>query len=868
MLLNNIRKSFLNYFQKNNHKIVNSSSLVPVNNLDLLFTNAGMVQFKNQFTGKELVYHPRIVTSQKCIRVGGKHNDLKNVGFTSRHHTFFEMLGNFSFGNYFKEEAIIYAWEYLTKELQLNKNKLYFTVYNEDIETFNLWKKVTNFCGNKIIKIQTNNNYWSIGNTGACGPCSEIFYDHGNQYFGDLPGRIGENGNRYTEIWNLVFMQYKKLKCGKLIKIPKPSIDTGMGLERISAVMQGVNSNYNVNLYKKLLSTTIEFFGNKYTVASYKIISDHIRASCFLITEGILPSNEDKGYVLRKIIRRALSCINLYNNTSFLSQISMIFINEMANSHYDLINAKDLIESTLNIEEKRFKKTLNNGMQYLKKEIMHLVKNKTLSGVKTFKLYDTYGLPVTLIINILKKHNLHFDYKLFNYAMKKQKMKSQGLRSNKEIKILSIWQYIFRKFSKTQFIRSKNYNIKGIIQVIIYNGKLVTSVKKHVKALIITDKTIFYAESGGQIGDTGFINNNKVYDTRLFFEKIHVHFIYTKEKINVGDRVIFTINHLLRLHIESNHSATHLLHFALRSNLGKYVVQKGSLVNHKKLRFDFSYNSKLTQSELLYIEKIINFAICKNKRILTKISNISNIKKNKAVALFKKKYYDKIRIITIGNAIELCGGTHVKYSGDIGLFIIISEQSVSVGIRRIEALTNSKALNYLKNKANKVEDIARYLKCKESSIITSIINICNKLNVLEKFNKQYINALLLLDLQALYFYRNKIISLKLKKQNIDLKKIYFSLKKNSNSIIILINRDQINKKTSFLIGVSQDISDKHNACLLIKKCLSTFKAKGGGNNYFAQGSCRISNIENLILLIIKKFLIIVECLIYGAVKKI
>jgi alanyl-tRNA synthetase len=856
MLLNDIRESFLNYFQKNNHKILTSSTLIPHNDPTLLFTNSGMVQFKNQFTGKEKIEYTRVATSQKCIRAGGKHNDLENVGFTARHHTFFEMLGNFSFGDYFKEKAIFYAWEYLTKELQIDKKKLYITVYHEDIEALNLWKKISNFSDDKIIKIKTNDNFWSMGDVGPCGPCSEIFYDHGEKYFGGLPGTKDENGDRYVEIWNLVFMQYEKLKSSDQINLPKPSIDTGMGLERISAVMQGVNDNYDTDLFKKLINTIIELTGNNQKIVSNKVIADHIRSLCFLIADGVLPSNEGRGYVLRRIMRRAMRHVhNIEYDDNLLSKIAPIFISEMKSSYPELLEAKDLIISTLNMEEERFKNTLKNGLKYLNEEIDHLPKNGVLSGIKAFKLYDTYGFPFDLTADILKEKNLQLDYQGFETAMQEQKIRAKANWSGSgEIGISPIWYDVYDKFGSTEFIRKENANFVGKIQAIIVNDKSVGFANDGEKAVIITDQTPFYAECGGQIGDKGLINNSKVYDTKLFVGKIHGHFVHLSEKLNVGDEVKLLVNYELRNKIKANHSATHLLHFALRNNLGKHVVQKGSLVNDEKLRFDFTHNKGLTKTELIEVEKLVNIMIIANKKISTNLMNIDDAKKCGAMALFGEKYDDEVRVISMGDSIELCGGTHANYTGEIGIFAISSEESISAGVRRIEALTGIKALDYFRNKADKTEEIVQLLRCKEENIVNDVYNLQNQIKSLTKINEQYKNELLLLRLEEISVNDNKILLLKLNEQKVDLKSIYDGLKSKTKSVMVLINTDKSNNKTSLLIGVSKDILPKYNAKELLQKCFNIIDGNGGGNSDFAQASGKNVNVEEKILNIVKNSL--------------
>ena len=855
MLLNDIRESFLKFFQMNDHKILKSSPLIPHNDPTLLFTNAGMVQFKNQFTGKENIKYPRVVTSQKCIRAGGKHNDLENVGYTARHHTFFEMLGNFSFGDYFKEKAIFYAWEYLTKELGINKEKLYVTIYHNDEEAYSLWKKISNFNDGKIIKIKTDDNFWSMGNVGPCGPCSEIFYDHGDKYFGGLPGTKDEDGDRFIEIWNLVFMQYEKLDSGEQIQLPNPSIDTGMGLERITAVMQGVNSNYEVDIFQKLIDAVEKISGSTNQIVSNKVISDHIRSSCFLIADGVLPSNEGRGYVLRRILRRAMRHIhNIGYKGNLLSKLAPVFINEMNDTYSELEEASDLIISTLDIEEERFRETLRIGMKYLKEEINTLSEGASLNGSKVFKLYDTYGFPVDLTADILKEKKIKLDYDGFESAMQEQKRKARAAWSGSgEKDFSSIWFDIYDKFGGTEFIRKDDGSYVGKVQAIIKDGKLIQKASTGEDVIIVTDQTTFYAESGGQIGDRGYINDNEVYDTKKFADKIHGHYVCLKNDISIGDEVKFLVDYNLRNLIKANHSATHILHFALREILGKHVTQKGSLVSYDKLRFDFAHNKAMTKDEIINVEKRVNSIIMLNFSISTNLMSIDAAKKSGAMALFGEKYDEEVRVVSMGESIELCGGTHVKNTGDIGAFVIISEESIASGVRRIEALTGIKALNFFRNKADRSEEISRLLRCSEEKISDNIVNLQNQIKDLAKSNEKYKNELLLNKLEEINVKDIRILLLKIYNDKVNLKGIYDNLKSKKTSIIILINTDKNNKKTSLLIGVTKDISSKYNAKELIQSCFSIINGKGGGNSEYAQASGDNIDVEDEILDKIKKY---------------
>ena len=853
MLLNDIRKSFLNFFQQNDHKILKSSPLVPHNDPTLLFTNAGMVQFKNQFTGKENIKYPRVATSQKCIRAGGKHNDLQNVGYTARHHTFFEMLGNFSFGDYFKEKAIFYAWEYLTKELGLNKEKLYITIYHNDEEAYSLWKKISNFSDEKIIKIKTDDNFWSMGNVGPCGPCSEIFYDHGEKYFGGLPGTKDEDGDRFIEIWNLVFMQYEKLDSGEQIQLPNPSIDTGMGLERITAVMQGVNSNYEIDIFQKLIDAVGKIVGNTNQIVSSKVISDHIRSSCFLIADGVLPSNEGRGYVLRRILRRAMRHIhNIGYKGNLLSKLAPIFVNEMKEACPELDEASDLMISTLDIEEERFRETLKIGMKYLKDEIGTLSEGEFLNGSKVFKLYDTYGFPIDLTADILKEKKLILDYEGFESAMQEQKRRARAAWSGSgEHNVSSVWFDIYDKFGSTEFIRKDDSCYVGKVQAIIKDNKLTEMANIGENVVIVTDQTPFYAESGGQIGDRGYLDNSEVYDTKKFADKIHGHYVCLKNDISVGNEVKLLVDYNLRNLIKANHSATHILHFVLREILGKHVTQKGSLVNYDKLRFDFAHNKAMTKDEIINVEKRVNSIIMLNSNVAVNLMDIDNAKKSGAMALFGEKYDEEVRVVSMGDSVELCGGTHVKNTGDIGVFAIAAEESIASGIRRIEALTGIKALDYFRSKADKSEEISRLLKCGEEDILNGMVNLQNNTKELVKVNEKYKNELLLNKLEEIDIKDIRILLLKIYNEKVNLKAIYDSLKSKNKSIIILINIDKNNNKTSLLVGVTKDISNKYNAKELIQSCFNIINGKGGGNSDYAQASGDRIDVEDEILDVIK-----------------
>ena len=850
MLLNDIKESFLSYFRKNNHKVFTSSSLVPKNDPTLYFTNSGMVQFKNRFINIKDDGYSRIVTAQKCMRAGGKHNDLENVGYTTRHHTFFEMLGNFSFGDYFKEESIIYAWEYLTKELGINKDRLYITIYHKDNESLKIWKKITGFDDNKIIKINTSDNFWSMSNTGPCGPCSEIFYDHGPSYPGDIPGTGKEEGNRYIEVWNLVFMQYEKLKSGKKVNLLNRSVDTGMGLERMSAVMQGVNSNYDIDIFKNLINSIIEASKNNKEIISNKVIADHIRAVCFLIADGVLPSNEGRGYVLRRIIRRAMRHADKISpNDDILFKVALFFIHSMKKFYPELQKAKTLIISTLNIEKTKFKDTLKIGMKYLKNEIRHLSDGSILDGNKGFKLYDTYGFPVDLTVDILRERNITLDHKSFIIAMEDQKKKSNTFssRSTYNDKSIILWNDIYKKFGATKFSEKEQINTTVEVRAIILNNKLVDSIIFGDKATIITDFTTFYAESGGQVGDRGKINQSIVYDTKKFIDKIHAHFVIAKENIKVGDTVRLSVDYKLRQKIRANHSAVHLLHYVLKKELGDYVVQKGSFVNEEKLHFDFTYKRSLYNDEVTMIEKKVNDLIMLNTPVYTNSMDIQDAKKSNITMLLDTTYRDQVRVVSTGKSVELCCGTHVNYTGDIAMFAIISEQSISSCVRRIEAFTGIKALQFFRNGLQKNKEVCNLLKCNNDNLISNLNDLLQRTKDIRKIYEINKSNSIIKKLEKIDFRTNKILKLKLEDQNINLRTIYDHLKNKKKCIIILVNLEKSDNKAIILIGISKDIIVNYSAKRIMYNFLKLVHGKGGGSNNVAQASVKTNHFKGDII---------------------
>ena len=835
MKLNDIRNTFLNHFERDSHKVVPSSPLVPNNDPTLMFANSGMVQFKNVFTGLETLDYSRETTSQKCIRAGGKHNDLENVGYTARHHTFFEMLGNFSFGDYFKEHAIEMAWNLITREFGINKDKLWITIYHTDEEAFNIWKKITGFNDERIVRISTNDNFWSMGETGPCGPCSEIFYDHGEDYEGSPPSEADDTRDRFVEIWNLVFMQYEQIDANNRIDLPKPSIDTGMGLERIAAVLQGTNNNYDIDSFQAIINQSIDLtnMNDKGSLTSHRVIADHLRSSCFLIADGVLPSNEGRGYVLRRIMRRAMRHVHMLNyKDPLIYQLVPSVVSNMSSNYPELSRAETLIKETLKYEELRFKDLLSTGIKQLDDEVSKLSSN-IFPGQSAFKLYDTFGFPLDLTEDILRVRNINLDKKGFDAALDKQKANARknwsGTGSTATEKI---WFDIVSKSGTTDFLGYEENNGEAIIQDIIIKDNLTDNITTNDDAIIILNQTTFYAESGGQIGDTGTISfDNSVFEVTDTKKKLGLHLHYGKLKIGslkVGDDVTLSIDTTRRNSLRAYHSATHLLHQSLRDNLGDHVSQKGSLVSYDRLRFDFSHHKQLSENEIKLIEtdveKIINFAYS----VTTQSMKPEDAIEKGALALFGEKYGDEVRVLSIGPknekaySVELCGGTHVKNTSEIGKFKIVSSTSVAAGIRRIEALRDKDVDVYLSTQTTKNQEQDDILKKKEAhnSKINEEKNKIEDLIVKQIDNTQkiLIIAELCHDIKAKEL-RGVIDSAK--------KKI-----KNDGVIIIAVENDS---KITFLIGVTKNLSESLSAIEIAEYASSITCGKvAGGRNDFAQ----------------------------------
>src|ERR1700755_2782047 len=711
--VNEIRSTFLNFFKDNGHEIVPSSPLVPRNDPTLMFTNAGMVQFKNVFTGVEKRPYQRATTSQKCVRAGGKHNDLDNVGYTARHLTFFEMLGNFSFGDYFKERAIELAWNLITKEFGLKKDKLLVTVYHTDDEAAGLWKKIAGLPDSKIIRIDTNDNFWMMGDTGPCGPCSEIFIDRGDHIWGGPPGSPEEDGDRFLEFWNLVFMQYEQVTKEQRVDLPRPSIDTGMGLERMACIMQGVDSVFETDLFRHLIDATSSALGsgpNEQTVASFRVIADHLRSSAFLVSDGVLPSNEGRGYVLRRIMRRAMRHAQLLVAARpLMHRLVSALVREMGQAFPELVRAEDLIKETLRLEETRFRKTLERGLTILDEKSSSLKKGDMFDGDTAFTLYDTYGFPLDLTQDALRNRGIGVDIASFTDAMDRQRAKARAAWAGSgDTASENVWFPLREKLGATEFLGYETESAEGAVAALVKDGQEVDSLKAGETGTIVLNQTPFYAESGGQVGDTGIMSGEgvrfRVTDTQKKAGDLFVHTGTVEHGIlKPGAALQLAVDHARRSSIRANHSATHLLHEALRQVLGDHIAQRGSLVAPDRLRFDFEHPKPISADELARVEDIANGVVLENDEVTTRLRAVDDARDAGARALFGEKYGDEVRVVSMGKtarehganamgwSVELCGGTHVKRTGDIGLISVTGESAVASGVRRIEALTGNHA---------------------------------------------------------------------------------------------------------------------------------------------------------------------------------
>ena len=864
---NQVRNTFIDFFKNNDHTHVNSSSLVPDNDPTLMFANSGMVQFKNVFTGLEQRDYRRATTSQKCVRAGGKHNDLENVGFTTRHHTFFEMLGNFSFGDYFKEEAIFYAWNLITKEYQINPDKLLVTIYHDDVIAEQLWKKIANLKDDKIIKIKTSDNFWSMGDTGPCGPCSEIFYDHGDKYFGGPPGSPNEDGDRFIEIWNLVFMQYEQIDTNTRIDLPKPCVDTGMGLERITALMNNSNDNYSSDLFTNIINATQEIIKEKLTEenkSSFRVIADHLRASSFLIADGVIPSNEGRGYVLRRILRRGIRHAYSLGSKDLLFDKIFNNLQSLMGDFFDELNTRsDLIKETLSTEENKFRETLSKGLEILGQELPN-IKDNTLDGKIAFKLYDTYGFPLDLTQDYLKSKNINVDTDSFNMAMEAQKNEARASwKGSGDDGIQKIWFDLAKKFKPTVFEGYTKSSISSEIISIIQDNKEVDSVNKaNQDYALIAKNTCFYGESGGQIGDRGKIFNNdfefQVTDTKKTPQGIFIHFgKLVSGSISINDNVKMELDLNLRDLVKKNHSATHLLHAALRNQLGNHVAQRGSLVNDEKLRFDFSHNKQITREQLQSIQEEVINIINNSYKTYIEIKSQEEAIKQGAMALFGEKYGDEVRVVSLGEvngspySIELCGGTHVDDVKDINKFQIIGVESVSSGVRRIEACTDKKVDLYLDSQSAAQKELENKNELKIKELKNQIKNLNGKINFNEDNKSLYIKKLenYLDSLKNKSILSNEDNNQKTEEKINDitfvtqiihglppkeLRSIFDNFKSNNiKSILacVTINEDKI----SIIVGLTDDLVNAYDARDLIKLTFEHLGSKGGGGRVdFAQ----------------------------------
>lgn len=750
--VNEIRRSFLDYFAREGHEVVASSPLVPRNDPSLMFTNAGMVQFKNVFTGQETRPYSRAVSSQKCVRAGGKHNDLDNVGYTVRHHTFFEMLGNFSFGDYFKDEAIELAWRLVTKEFGIDKKRLLVTVYHEDEDAFQIWKKLTGFPDSKIIRIATKDNFWSMGETGPCGPCTEIFYDHGEHIPGGPPGSADEDGDRFIEIWNLVFMQFEQLGSGDRVDLPRASVDTGMGLERISALLQGTHDNYETDLFKALIQSSVDATGvpaEGAHRASHRVIADHLRSASFLIADGVLPSNAGRGYVLRRIMRRAMRHAHLLGaDEPLLWRLVPSLIRQMGDTYQELVAGQALITETLKLEETRFRKTLEKGLGLLAEASDGLSSGDVFSGDVAFKLYDTYGFPVDLTEDALRARGIGVDQDAFAAAMARQKEEARGAwKGSGDAATEEVWFEVKEAAGATDFLGYDTEAAEGEVRALVRSGKVVKQLKAGDEGAVVFNQTPFYGESGGQVGDVGVVRGAKgavfrVTDTQKKFGDLFVHFgVVEKGSFKVDAAVELVVDRHQRRATQANHSATHLLHEALRQVLGTHVAQRGSLVSPDRLRFDFVHTKPMTDDEVSQVETIVNDKVLENSAVETRLMALEDAKASGAMALFGEKYGDEVRVVSMGEpgpgankawSVELCGGTHVKRTGEIGLLKVVGESASAAGVRRIEALTADGARGYLVQADKKLKEAAAALKARPDDLVERVKALVDERKVLER----------------------------------------------------------------------------------------------------------------------------------------
>lgn len=855
--VNDIRSTFLDYFKANGHEVVSSSPLVPQNDPTLMFTNAGMVQFKNVFTGLEQRPYKTAATAQKCVRAGGKHNDLDNVGYTARHHTFFEMLGNFSFGDYFKERAIELAWNLITKEFGLAKDRLCVTVYHTDDEAFDLWKKIAGLADEKIIRIPTSDNFWAMGDTGPCGPCSEIFYDHGAHIWGGPPGSPEEDGDRFIEIWNLVFMQYEQITKEERVNLPRPSIDTGMGLERIAAVLQGQHDNYDIDLFRALIEASVELTGVKAEGerrASHRVIADHLRSSAFLIADGVLPSNEGRGYVLRRIMRRAMRHAELLGaREPVIYKLLPVLVQQMGRAYPELARAEALISETLKLEETRFRKTLERGLSLLSEATADLSKGDSLDGETAFKLYDTYGFPLDLTQDALRNRGIGVDLTGFNDAMQRQKAEARAHWAGSGDKATeAVWFELKEKFGATEFLGYSSESAEAEVQAIVKDGAVVDSASKGETVQVVVNQTPFYGESGGQVGDTGVIAGDNVKlavsETQKKGEGLFVHTATVTEGcLCAGDAVVLTVDHARRSRLRANHSATHLIHEALREILGTHVAQKGSLVAPERLRFDVSHPKPMSAEELKVVEAMANEIVTQNTPVTTRLMSVDDAIAEGAMALFGEKYGEEVRVVSMGTAIhgpktgkpysvELCGGTHVSATGEIGLVRILSESAVGAGVRRIEAVTGEAARAYLSEQDERVKQVATALKVQPAEVVTRVEQLVEERRKLERELAEAKRKLAMggggqaaadegaREVGGVKFLGRVLKGVEAK----DLKGLVDESKAGLGSGVVTLIAVSEDGKASVVVGVTDDLTGRYSAVELVRLASAAVGGKGGG----------------------------------------
>jgi len=858
--VNDIRSSFLDYFHKNGHEIVASSPLVPRNDPTLMFTNAGMVQFKNVFTGLEKRPYSRAVTAQKCVRAGGKHNDLDNVGYTTRHNTFFEMLGNFSFGDYFKDRAIELAWTLVTKEFGLPKDKLTATVYIDDDEAFDLWKKIAGLPESRIIRIAGSDNFWAMGDTGPCGPCSEIFYDHGDKIAGGPPGSPDQDGDRFVEIWNLVFMQYEQVAGGVRTSLPKPSIDTGMGLERVAAVLQGKHDSYEIDLFAALIRAVADASGvdaDGPQRVSHRVIADHLRASAFLIADGVLPSNEGRGYVLRRIMRRAMRHAELLGaREPLMWKLVSTLTREMGQAYPELIRAEALITETLKLEEGRFRRTLERGLSILDTESAGLKRGDKLKGETAFTLYDTYGFPLDLTQDALRARGIGVDTDAFNASMEQQREKARASWAGSgEAATETILFPLREKLGATEFLGYDTENAEGVVTALVRDGREIAELKTGESGSVVLNQTPFYGESGGQVGDTGLFTADgiraNVTDTQKRAGDLFVHSVTVEQgTLKIGTALALAVNHARRGQIRANHSATHLLHEALRQVLGDHVAQKGSLVSPDRLRFDFSHPKPMSAEEIEKVEDLANDYVLRNSPVTTRLMGLDDARSSGARALFGEKYGDEVRVVamgenldgtsggnTLGWSVELCGGTHVRRTGDIGLISGVSDAGVASGVRRLEALTGKAARKAANHTIQIAKNAAAEMKSPLEEMPQRLGQLIDERKRLERELSDARRKLAMGgDAKAggeangvrmvgdVKLMARAVSGIDIK----DLKSLADEGKKQLGSGVVALVGVTEEGKAGIVVGVTSDLVARFNAVDLVKKGAEALGGKGGG----------------------------------------